>query len=43
MDVLYVTHERWMTCLLYMQKLHRQLQELPEDREEDCNAGNLPN
>ena len=43
MDDPYVTRETWMTCLSYMQKLCRRLQELPEDREGDGNAGNLPN
>ena len=43
MDVPYVTHETWMTCLSYIQKLRRQLYgKLPEDQEGDGNAGILP-
>ena len=39
MDVPYITRETWMTCMSYIRKLCRQLQELLEDREGDGNAG----
>ena len=41
-DVLYVTHETWMTCLSYKNYVDG-YGKLPEDWEWDGNMGNLTN
>ena len=42
MDVPYITHETWMTCLTHVQNYIDGNGKLLEDQEWDSDVGNLP-